>query len=38
MGKKTTKERKALHWNDLQTTVKNYNRALFVNVDNVTSK
>ena len=38
MGKKTTKERKELHWNDLQETVQKFNRALFVNVDNVTSK
>ena len=39
MGKKiTTKQRKANHWDDLQETVQKYSKALFVNVDNVTSK
>jgi len=36
--KLTKKERKANQWTGLQEALKKYSRALFVDVDNVTSK
>jgi ribosomal protein L10 len=38
MPKETKKEKKTRRWDDLQDAVKNYNKCLFVEVDNVTSK
>jgi ribosomal protein L10 len=38
MGKIDGKARKQKLWNQIQDAVKTYNRCLFVNVDNVTSK
>jgi len=38
MGKRTKAESKDFRWNDLQQALCKYNKIIFVDVDNVTSK